>query len=83
MAALYGRLQGNRGEATRTGSKDSGITSQLETWEGSVRTELSADGEFRVYMGDKHFPHTLVVEGNVNDRTLSWVPTVEETHEPR
>lgn len=32
MAHFYGRLIGNRGEATRCGSKDSGIRVTAESW---------------------------------------------------
>lgn len=35
MSEFYGRIQGSRGEATRCGSKDSGISATAETW-GSV-----------------------------------------------
>lgn len=41
MAALYGTIQGNRGEATRMGSKDSGFRSSCQSWEGSVITEMN------------------------------------------
>lgn len=51
MAALYGTLQGNRGEASRTDSKDSGITSQVQTWHGYVRVHLEHDGTFHVTAG--------------------------------
>jgi hypothetical protein len=39
VANLYGRLRGDswRKEVTRVGTYD--ITSTLETWEGSIRTE--------------------------------------------
>lgn len=65
MAALYGRLQGNRGEVTRMGHAD--IESKLETWDGSIRTVLFKDGSFDVYIGDKTHPSTLIASGNVND----------------
>ena len=66
MAALYGRLQGSAGQATRCGSKGSGISSRLETWNGSIRTELAADGTFAVYVGEKHSPSQLIASGNVD-----------------
>lgn len=67
MAALYGRIQGNRGEATRMGSANSGIHSELETWDGSIRTELEADGSFRVYIGSKLYARHIIASGNVNN----------------
>lgn len=65
MAALYGRLQGQAGEATRQGNKDSGIRSVLETWHGSVETWLNADGTFTVSVGPKHGPRQEFVTGKV------------------
>lgn len=40
MAHFYGRMQGQRGEATRCGSKLSGITTTAASWNGAVRVEL-------------------------------------------
>lgn len=37
MAEFYGRLQGSRGEATRCGTKDSGITATAESWKSVLR----------------------------------------------
>jgi hypothetical protein len=65
MAALYGRIQGNRGEATRMGHDV--IYARLETWEGSVAVNLFKDGTFTVHKGSKTNPTIPVAEGNVND----------------
>lgn len=72
MAALFGRLKGNRGEVTRLGSGNSGITARLETWEGSVEIFLEADGHFSVRIGDKGHPGLTVMQGNINDRPITW-----------
>lgn len=40
MAHFYGTLQGNRGEASRLGTKDSGITTYAASWEGAVRVHI-------------------------------------------
>lgn len=65
MAALYGRLKGDtRKDVTRVGHNR--IASKLETWHGSVMTELDADGTFRVYTGDKNKPTEVVAEGKVD-----------------
>lgn len=40
MSEFYGTLQGNRGPATRQGSKDSGIHAAAQSWEGSVSVRL-------------------------------------------
>ncbi len=48
MSHFYGTLQGNRGEATRCGSKASGVTTYAAGWGGAVRvTVYEQDGEDR------------------------------------
>lgn len=65
MAALYGRLRGNRGAVTRTGSRS--IESTVETWQGIVRVHLTADGDYTVTTTDKHGNRRrTVVTGNVD-----------------
>ena len=39
MARFYGRVQGNRGEATRCGNDH--IKASVQSWNGSVITELT------------------------------------------
>lgn len=38
MSAFYGTIQGNRGEATRCGSKNSGMETYCASWSGAVRS---------------------------------------------
>lgn len=45
MSALYGTLQGSRGEATRCGTKSSGMRVSCQSWETSVITEMDYDQE--------------------------------------
>ena len=47
MAHFYGTLQGNRGEATRAGSKMSGMTTVCASWSGAVQCQafVNDDGE--------------------------------------
>lgn len=40
MSKFYGMIQGNRGVATRGGSKNSGIKGSVQSWDGSCQTEL-------------------------------------------
>lgn len=40
MAKFYGKLQGNRGQATRCGTKSSGITTVAASWEGAVEVNI-------------------------------------------
>lgn len=45
MAQFYGTLQGNRGQATRMGTKSSGIESFTASWHGAVRVYLYVDSQ--------------------------------------
>ena len=40
MATFYGTIQGHRTQATRTGTKNSGIRASVQSWRGSIITEL-------------------------------------------
>ena len=40
MSHFYGTIQGNRGETTRGGSKDSGLTTFAASWKGAVRVDV-------------------------------------------
>lgn len=70
MAALIGEIHGNRGPASRLGSKDSGIESRLATWNGSISTFLEADGSFTVHFGPFNGGERQTIRGNVDTGTL-------------
>jgi len=40
MAHFYGNLKGSRGEATRCGTRNSGIRVSARSWAGSVTVEM-------------------------------------------
>lgn len=40
MAHFYGTLKGSRGEATRCGTKASGLVAYAASWHGAVRSEV-------------------------------------------
>jgi hypothetical protein len=40
MAHFYGTVHGNRGEASRLGTRDSGLRSTAASWQGAVTTTL-------------------------------------------
>jgi hypothetical protein len=42
------------------------IETTLETWDGSTRTELDADGSYHVVTGGKHDARNLIATGNVS-----------------
>jgi hypothetical protein len=67
MAAVYGRLQGNRGEVTRTGSSSSGVSTSAEMWRSSVKTMMEADGTATVRLGEKGYANTLKFTVNADD----------------
>lgn len=43
MAHFRGTIQGTRGEASRLGSKDSGLTVEAQSWQGKVTVQLAHD----------------------------------------
>lgn len=43
MAHFYGNIQGNRGEATRMGTKDSGIEGHIRGWTNGCRVNCYVD----------------------------------------
>jgi hypothetical protein len=43
MSHFYGTLQGARGEATRAGSKGSGIETYAASWKGAIRVNVFHD----------------------------------------
>ena len=43
MSKLYGSLQGCRGEATRCGSKSSGVRASVQSWQGSLISYMDLD----------------------------------------
>lgn len=52
MAHFYGTLQGARGEATRGGSKQSGIETYTASWEGAVNVRLWYDKDANADMAE-------------------------------
>ena len=45
MSHFYGIVRGNRGEASRGGSKVSGYTATAASWSGSIRVDLTHNRE--------------------------------------
>jgi hypothetical protein len=43
MSHFYGVVQGNRGDATRGGSKQSGLKAIAASWAGAIEVELEHD----------------------------------------
>ena len=43
MAQFYASIQGNRGQATRMGTKNSGIQGHIRGWDVGVAVECSVD----------------------------------------
>ena len=57
MSHFYGTLQGNRGEATRCGSANSGVVTNTAGWRGAINVHVSeVDGVdmFSVYLVPWH-----------------------------
>ncbi len=45
MSRFYGDLQGNRGEATRGGTKSSGIGGHIRGWRVGARVSIDSNGQ--------------------------------------
>lgn len=45
MAHFYGEIRGNRGDATRMGSKDSGMFCHVRGWNFGVRVDMYVNEE--------------------------------------
>ena len=43
MARFYGSMQGNRGETTRMGTPNSGLSAHIRGWDVGVKVFLSVD----------------------------------------
>ena len=43
MSHFYGKVKGNRGEATRCGSKNSGYIAVAASWDGAIEVRLIYD----------------------------------------
>ena len=79
MAHFRGYVQGVRGLASRLGSKDSGLVTDAESWEGRVSVHLWHDDEAGVDMADVSLePH----HGTGESRTLYRGPVGGVTVRP-
>lgn len=81
MSHFYGKVHGNRGEATRCGSAASGMTSVAAGWKGAIRVRVWNDEEdvdrFEVslepWMGSPGRARSLV-SGHLNSDIGSYRP---------
>lgn len=78
MAHFRAIIQGSRGEASRLGGKESGVTVEAQSWEGKVVTRLWHDEKSGLDMAEvslaKHQgagEDWLVWRGPVNGQTLA------------
>ena len=85
MSHFYGYIHGNRGEATRCGTKDSGYTAWAQGWEGRISISLwyneTDDVDmFRVCLNSCHGygSSTVLAEGVLSDGVLLSKPNLVE-----
>lgn len=64
MSAFYGTIEGQRGPATRCGSKSSGIKAAAQSWDGSVITTLR--------YGTRDDEEVLMVEVNTSEGSSAY-----------
>lgn len=65
LAHFYGTTQGNRGEATRCGSKSSGLVSSVNGWEIGGTIEISHDKD-----NDRDEVEIYITSGSGNGSSL-------------
>jgi hypothetical protein len=71
MAHFYGNLKGSRGEATRCGTANSGLSVSARSWQGSVHLALyvNADGVTRCRIlastGSTSHPEATLWDGDI------------------
>lgn len=75
MSALYGFVEGNRGPATRGGSKNSGLRVAAQSYDGSLITFMDYDNddklrvELRVREGSGAYGGDEIFRGSLEDLT--------------
>lgn len=74
MARFYGSMSGNRGEATRMGTTDSGMTAHVRGWSLGVRVDARDSTEADSF--DVHV--TSGSNGGAADRALARVTETED-----
>ena len=69
MAKFYATIKGQAGQATRRGTASSGVRASVQSWKGSLISELSDDnGETKVslYMADGSSGYgSLIFQGSL------------------
>lgn len=72
MSTFYGTIHGNRGPATRGGSRCSGIKAAAQSWNGSVITSLNYNDK------DELMVEVCVSDGSSSYGTRIFYGTFEE-----
>lgn len=86
MAQFYAEIQGNRGPASRMGSKDSGITSHVRGWDVGVRVAIHhVDGTdyvsvFRTGGSNGHSSDKLIAQFSDHDTGGSAMEQITATY---
>lgn len=82
MAHFYGTLTGNRGEATRCGTRESGMATSTASWSGAIRVCAWSDPT-----GDMVIVEMVPWRGHGESKILyrgpigEYRPTVNDPHE--
>lgn len=71
MAAFFGTVRGNRGEATRCGTADSGISASVQSYRGSVSMWLR-------YLDDKPTVDVYINDGSSRCGRWAFTGTIDE-----
>jgi hypothetical protein len=76
VSHFYGTLQGSRGEATRCGTKKSGVEAWVASWGGAIRVKVwHENGEDRFVVEQRQW-HSTGVDRPIARGVIGENPTV-------
>lgn len=82
MAHFYGTVRGGRGEGTRVGHRNTGLTTVAASWSGAIRVQLYHDAianvdRYRIYQETwgGNGVEELIAEGVVGEKSQHTLVT--------
>lgn len=81
MAQFMGKVRGNKGETSRLGSKNSGLTTECNTWTAGITAEASIDEDgvetirvFATHGSKGDGTKRMIGALESSDRGVKWFP---------
>jgi len=76
MSSLLGKVHGSRGECTRQGTRDSGMTASIQSWTQRVSIEWEWDRLSQTWHVEVH--RAKVVPGTKDQHEVLWKGAISE-----